>query len=320
MGDHLHKEGEWMLSYRFMTMGMEGSQIGTSDVSPQAIATGVANPFFGLPGQPPTLRVVPTQMTMDMHMFGAMYAPTDDLTLMAMANYVEKDMDHLTFQGGMGTNILGGFTTRTSGFGDTKIAVLKRLFQDDTHNFHLNMGISLPTGSITETGAILTPMGGTPTVRLPYAMQLGTGTYDLLPGITYTGFSDDYSWGAQYRGEIRLGKNDEGYAWGHKHAVTAWFARQWQPWVSTSLRLDAITQDSIDGFDDQISGPVQTANPENFGGDRIDMYLGLNLLGQEGDLKGYRLAAELGFPIYQDLNGPQLETDYTLTIGLQKAF
>jgi hypothetical protein len=30
------------------------------------------------------------------------------------------------------------------------------------------------------------------------------------------------------------------------------------------------------------------------------------------------LAAEVGVPVYQDLNGPQLETDWTFSIGWQK--
>jgi hypothetical protein len=71
--------------------------------------------------QPPTLRVVPTQMTMHMHMFGAMYAPTDWLTLMLVGSYLKKDMEHLAFMGPAGTAVRGGFTTRASGFGDTKI-------------------------------------------------------------------------------------------------------------------------------------------------------------------------------------------------------
>ena len=85
MGDHMHKKGDWMVSYRFMRMDMQGNRDGTDSLSPLEIATSVPNRFSGMAGQPPTLRVVPTEMTMDMHMFGAMYAPTDNLTLMAMS-------------------------------------------------------------------------------------------------------------------------------------------------------------------------------------------------------------------------------------------
>jgi hypothetical protein len=324
MGDHLHRKGEFMFSYRYMYMDMEGNRIGNNRVTPQQIVRTVPNRFDinpMMPGvQPPTLRVVPTRMTMDMHMFGAMYAPTNDLTLMAMINYLEKDMDHLTFNV-PGTAVLGGFTTRTEGFGDAKLSGLYRLYDDQVHHWHLNLGLSLPTGNIKKTGEVLTPMGMTATVRLPYAMQLGTGTFDLLPGLTYNGRYQDWTWGAQYRAEIRLeDENNEGYAWGDKHALTGWVSYQWAPWISTSVRFDAMTQESIDGMDVLIAAPVQTAHPENYGGERVDLFFGVNLMGQSGILEGHRLAFEVGAPVYQDLNGPQMETDWQLMVGWQKAF
>ncbi len=320
MGDHRHDKGEIMLSYRFMRMSMEGSRIGTDEVSPEQIATTVPNRFFGIPGQPPTLRVVPTDMTMDMHMVGAMYAPTDWLTLMAMGMYTIKEMDHITFMGGMGTDRLGRFTTRASGFGDTKISALIRLYEDPVHKVHLNAGLSLPTGSITEEDQVLTPMGGTPTLRLPYPMQLGSGTVDLLPGITYAALEGPFGWGAQYMGVIRHSDNDEGYTLGDKHQVTAWASYLFADWISASFRVAGHTLDTIEGIDPRIVAPVQTANPEFQGGDRIDLGVGLNLLGTEGYIKDHRLAVEAVIPVYQDLNGPQLETDWILTVGWQYAF
>ncbi|MEO1652258.1 MAG: transporter, partial [Bacteroidota bacterium] len=75
MGDHLHQKGEWMLSYRYMRMQMQGNRLDSDGVSPVEIATQVENIFFGSPMQPPTLRVVPTEMPMDMHMLGAYISP-----------------------------------------------------------------------------------------------------------------------------------------------------------------------------------------------------------------------------------------------------
>ncbi len=320
MGDHMHPKGEWMLSYRYMNMQMDGSRIGTNDVTPEQIATTVPNRFFGAPMQPPTLRVVPTNMTMQMHMVGAMYAPTDWLTLMGMGNYTIKEMDHVTFQGAAGTNVLGSFTTKSSGIGDTKVSGLVRLFEDGTHHLHFNGGLSLPTGSIDEEDDVLTPTGARPTLRLPYPMQLGSGTFDLLPGLTYTGQKSQVSWGAQYTGTFRLGENEEDYRLGHVHTGTLWAAYQWLDWVSTSFRVEGKSVGKISGIDTDIVAPVQTADPDNAGGDTVYALFGLNLLGQQAVVKGHRLAAEFGIPLYRNLNGPQLETDYTFTLGWQKAF
>ena len=320
MGDHTHHKGEWMISYRYMKMDMNGSQDGKSDISPEEIATTVANPFFGMPMQPPTLRVVPTQMTMKMHMLGFMYAPSDWVTLMVMASYLQKDMNHITFMGGMGTTVLGGFETRSSGIGDTKVSGLIKLYEDATHHIHAHVGVSLPTGSITEKDDVLTPMGANPRLRLPYPMQLGSGTFDLLPGITYTGKAGAVGWGAQYSGTIRLGENDEDYTLGDEHRLTGWMSYLFSPWISVSGRLAAKTMKTIDGQDPRIVAPVQTADPNNQGGDRIDFLVGVNLVGQTGLLRGQRIAAEFGVPVHQNLNGPQLETDWLFTLGYQYAF
>ena len=289
-------------------------------MSASEIATSVRNPFFGLPGQPPTLRVVPTEMTMDMHMFGVMFAPHDRVTLMGMASYVRKDMDHVTFQGGAGTTRLGSFSTRTEGVGDTRLSALVRLFEGEHHHLHLNAGLSVPTGSIREKDRVLTPMNMQPRIRLPYPMQLGSGTVDLLPGLTYTGSAGRFGWGGQYAGTVRLGRNDEGYSLGDEHRFTGWGSVLLASWLSTSLRVEGRTAGRIDGQDRSIVAPVQTADPENRGGERVDVLLGLNLAGPGGWLRGHRIAVEAGLPVYQDLHGPQLETDWLLTVGYQFAF
>lgn len=316
MGDHRHAKGEWMVSYRLMHMDMGGVQIGTESVSPDTVATTVPNRFFGNPGQPPTLRIVPTSMRMDMHMAGIMYGLTDGITLMAMANYVTKEMDHITYQGGMGTTRLGTFRTAPAGFGDTKLAALIGL----TDTVHINAGISIPTGSNEETGQILTPMGGNPTVRLPYPMQLGSGTFDLEPGLTYRDQSQSLGWGAQVRGTVRLGTNDEGYSYGNRAMATAWLAASLSEEVALSARVQAETIGRIDGMDPLIMGPVQTANPDFQGGESVTALVGANFAVNDGALKGWRLGMEAGIPMVQDLNGPQMPTDFTFTVGIQKSF
>ncbi|MEZ5981012.1 MAG: hypothetical protein R3C54_01735 [Parvularculaceae bacterium] len=320
MGDHLHQQGEWMVSYRYMRMDMEGSRDGADRLTPEEIVTGYDNPFSSMPMQPPTLRVAPLQMTIEMHMAGVMYAPHDRVTLMAMTQYVIKEMDHLTFAGPAGTTPLGEFTTKSEGFGDTTLAALIGVLSVPGHALHLNAGISLPTGALDESGIILTPMGTTPHVRLPYAMQLGSGTFDLKPGLTYRGRADALSWGAQAGATIRLGENDEDYTLGDRYEGTLWAAYDWSHSLSTSLRVSGSTQGDIAGRDILIIGPVQTADPGNYGGDVIEAHAGVNYRFNEGFLKGNRVAFEVSAPLYRDLNGPQLETDWSITLGWQLGF
>ncbi|MEM8982663.1 MAG: transporter [Pseudomonadota bacterium] len=312
MGDHTHERGEWMFSYRYMHMQMDGNRDGTSSLSPAEIATTAVNRF----GMPPTLRVVPTEMTMDMHMFGAMYAPSDRLTLMAMVNVIDKEMDHVTFQGAAGTTQLGVFTTQTSGLGDTRLAALFDLPTLGDGKWHATLGVTLPTGSIDETDRVLTPMGTGPTLRLPYPMQLGSGTVDVIAGLTYASQGARWSWGAQWQSLIRTGENDENYTLGDELTLQGWASYQLGERVSLSGRLAWFDRGNIDGIDPLIAAPVQTADPDRQGAERLDAALGLNVL-PGGD---HRLAFEFVAPLRQDLDGPQLETDWTVMVGWQYAY
>jgi len=320
MADHTHHKGEFMFSYRFQHMDMGGNRIGTTGISPDQIVTTIPNRFLAAIGQPPTLRIVPLEMTMDMHMAGFMYAPTDWVTLMAMGMVMTKDMRLRTYQGGLGTTVLGDFKTGSDGFGDTSVMALLPVVDRADLKINIRAGLSLPTGSTTEIDTILTPMNMTPTVRLPYAMQLGSGTWDLLPGVTIKGRQAAFGWGLQYQGTLRTGTNGQGYRLGDSHMVTGWVSYMLAPWISTSARLAGRTTGRIHGIDPAIVGPVQTADPNDYGGDRADGYLGVNLIAPSGPLEGYRLGIELGAPFYQKLNGPQMKEKWQLTVGVQKAF
>lgn len=319
MGDHMHGKGEIMFSYRFMSMSMKGNLIGSDEVSPETIATSIPNTFSAMQGMPPTLRVVPTDMNMNMHMLGIMYAPFDWMTLMAMGMYLKNEMNLATFQGGMGPNVLGSFSTNTSGFGDLKLSALIKLLKKEGSSLHLNVGLSLPTGSIKESGQILSPMNMMPTVRVPYPMQLGSGSVDFLPGITYSSHSAKIGWGAQFSSTIRLAKNSEDYKFGNICNATAWTSYVLTKWLSTSVRSKFSTLGRIKGMDDSIRLPVQTAHIDFQGGKLLDLGIGFNLIGQSGFVENQRLSIEYAKPIYQNLNGPQMKITSSIMIGWQYA-
>ena len=181
-------------------------------------------------------RIVPTSMDVQSHMFHAMYGVTDWLNVMAMGSFVQKSMTMTTYNP-MGTAVVGSSSATTSGVGDTMVSALWRLYQDPIHHFHLNLGLSLPSGSTTENISMLSPMGTFMTMRGNYGMQLGTGTVDLLPGATYTGHLSQWSWGAAYRGRLALDNNSEGYHYGYQHELTGWGGYTWIPGVTTTARV-----------------------------------------------------------------------------------
>ena len=297
MGDHLMREGEIMLSYRFMSMEMDGNRNGTDRVS---------TPL-------PDYMVSPLSMTMDMHMLGAMYAPSDKLTLMLMLPFTSISMDHIRHMGSL------DFTTESSGVGDVKLGATYGLFARPGSDFLFNIIVSVPTGSIDERDDI--PTMPTPSyAHLPYPMQLGSGTWDLTPGLTYVQTYDSWSWGAQGLYTFRTGENDNGYSLGNKLDATAWLAKKVAKSTSLSFRLKVLDWDNIDGSDDKLlpMPTVPTKDTDKRGGTRVDAMLGVNFV--PWGLTSLRLAAEAGVPVYQKLDGPQLETDLVFTLGALYTF
>lgn len=299
MADHTHSRGEFMASYRFMRMEMRGNRTGTNDLSAQDVLG--------------SFMVAPTEMTMDMHMAGLMYAPSDAVTLVAMLNWTRKSMSHVTRAG-------GSFDAASSGLGDASATAMVRLKGEGSVRAHLNLGVGVPTGSIEQTGP--NPMSMGRAVQMPYPMQLGSGTWDARPGITVLGMGERTSWGLQGSGAFRLGENARGYRRGHDAEATGWFAVKPAERASLSVRVLARRFGNYSGADAAYGNPMMapTVRADLRGGTRVDLPLGLNVYFPDGPLKGHRIAAEWSLPLYQDLDGPQLQTDWILMVGWQKSF
>lgn len=318
MGDHVHKTGEWMASYRYMLMDMDGMRAGTDALT-------AAEVFMADGGY----TVTPESMTMDMHMLGLMYALNDDITFLMMANYTSIEMEHqinpmaaplINANGGS-----GNFTTKSEGVGDVRLGALYQFYSKENKRAHLGLALSLPTGSIDETD--FTPMPGMPPSFvdqvLPAPMQLGSGTIDLLPSITWLHQFEDWSYGVQASGKIRMeSENDRGYQLGNVFELIHWIGYAPNNSVSLEGGIAYKHVGGLSGTQEDIGtmGPagrsVTTAFNENYGGESVDLIAGLNFLFENG----HRLAFDVRAPVWQDLNGLQLETDYTLTLGWQKAW
>ena len=194
---------------------------------------------------------------------------------------------------------------------------LWKLLDGRSHRAHFNAGVSLPSGSIDERDD--TPAGAQS--KLPYPMQLGSGTVDLRPGLIYSGEYERVSWGFQAIGTIRLGENDNDYTLGDRFDASMWSAYAPNDWLSGSLRIAWQSWGNIDGADPDLNPMmIPTADPDLRGGERLDLGVGMNFYVPEGSLENFRLAAELLFPLYQNLDGPQLEADLTLVFGAQMTF
>jgi hypothetical protein len=313
------EKGQGVAGVNFQHYEFSGLIQGTDSVSAQTAVTTTPNRFFGNPGQPPTLRVVPTKAKADVIFPFANFSLNETVALVALAPLIRKQTTLETFAGGGGTTSLGTNTVKSEGLGDIKFGAIFRAFngENNKHNLVIDAVLSAPTGSITQEDMQLTPANTKVKARLAYGMQLGSGTWDTLVGASYWGKDKQWGWGAQYLATIPLeSKNSEGWRYGDKHEVTSWISYEWDPTLVTSARVRGETQGTIKGIDPKIYGPGLGADPENYGGDKVEFAIGVNWMVATAN----NISIEFSKPIYQDRNGIQADHDYSLFFSWRSGF
>ncbi len=177
----------------------------------------------------------------------------------------------------------------------------------------MNLGVGFPTGSINQRDA----QG----MRLEYPMQLGSGTYSFLPGLTYLGQALPWGWAVALSAALALGRNYIGYRLGNRYQSSATIAREFANGVSLSGGLRGQLWDNIHGTDPSLDPADEpTKDPNAQGGKRLSALLGIAFHPQKGPLKGQHLHLLVDVPVAQSLDGPQLKRNWLIRIGWQLEF
>ncbi len=285
------EQGALSLSYDTMYMYMKGNRQGSDSVSTADI---FSRGFM----------MAATDMEMQTHTVRGEYTFIPGRSLEVSLPYVIKDMD-MVKKNGMGMSM------HSEGIGD--ITVKARTFLRE--GFSAYAGLSLPTGSVKESSG---------STRFGYMMQTGTGTYDPLLGVGYVKQLDRWSYGASADTVLRFGENDEGYRFGNEYNASVFAGRELTPYLSANMRVEGKAWGNVKGQDEQqnpMMAPSMAASMQ--GGQRVDAVLGMGVNSPSsvsGFFSGMSANAELGLPLYQHLDGPQLETDYHVMLSLQKRF
>ena len=188
-----------------------------------------------------------------------------------------------------------------------------------------SLGLSLPTGDTERTAKMMKWY-----FRAPYDMQLGSGSYDLKPALTYSALSADgqWNWGGQVMYTWHTADNEHDYRLGDSVKVNGWVQRAFGP-ASAWLRTAFSSTERIHGQDSEIQkllvrsdpmmpmkwAPTPDADPDNYGGRRLDGAVGVSC-----KIGPCSVGVEGGVPLYQYLNGLQLKTEWFLTAGVQAMF
>ncbi len=343
MFDHmLPKAGDFMVGYRYMWNSQSGAMLnGTGPVNDAAV---VANGCIDANSLGCFL--TPDTMNMSMHMLDLMYAPTEWLTLMLMPQFMDMNMSMRKLEGASPnseiTNVTGTSidqhlthhiqnTHETGGLGDLGMYALFKVFDNGIHHIHATAGFSAPTADVDiQLRRNHAVDGG----FIHYGMQLGSGTWDFKPSVTYTGHTDIFSWGAQASGILRMeDHNKSGYRLGDLFQTTAWGSYNLTNWLTASVRGVYTIQGAIKGqFIGSENGQFGNGDPNqgafvqssilkfgsqdypaNYGGRFWDVGFGLSAMVPSGDFAGNRLAVEWLQPVHTDYNGYQLDRDGALS-------
>ncbi len=319
LGGGIPETHEFRFKISPMFMRMDGLRDGTSSVGPADI---LGDPMMG------KFMAAPTEMDMRMLNIAAGYSFSDRFFAGAMLMYKDNDMDML-FNGVM-ADMTGqpGFTMESDGIADTMLMTKYRLFSDDplipTRQASLFFGLSLPTGSIDEKNSTH-PVPMRQTEQLPYGMQLGSGTVDPSIGLLYQASASPWWWGVNGIYTARLYDNKRDYRLGDEFRLDAYAMYQFRHNLLAQVQLNGEYKGKIDGVMDEFASGASghamqdiAASPamtplwetDNYGGNKLFATVGLQW--QPAPL--HVIEFNVGVPLYQDLNGPQLESDYRVML------
>ncbi len=316
------KEFRFKISPMFMSM--DGLLQGADSVSEDSL--------LGMPvmmGKPTgKYMAVPTSMDMSMLHFTTGYSFTDKLFGAVMLMHKNNSMDmkfNSMMQDATGQE---GFTMDSSGIADTMLMGKYRLFANDplipTSQASLMLGLSLPTGSIDEKNT-RHPLTMRQTELLSYGMQLGSGTFDPTIGFLYQGSRSPVWWGVNATYTARLYDNKRDYHLGDEFKLDLYSMYQFRHNLLGQVQLNGGSLGSIRGEMDEsasgVSGRVTKNDPgspymsplwdpDSYGGSKVLATVGL----QWQPVPLHIIDFNVGVPIYQNLNGIQLEEKYRVML------
>lgn len=289
-------EGSWRFGYRYENLSYDGLGDGRSDFSSKKL-------------EKRGFDEIPEELAVRTHTLEVTYGAREFTSVYATLPFHVKELE--------GDATAGDLDQENSGLGDLILGFTHHCCSDeDGGRMMWHLGLGIPTGSVDEKGDA--PGGGSE--RLSYPMQLGTGTFTVHPGVYWIENEDTWTWGVGARWRVHLSKNDEGYAPGDTATFQAWGSREVAEDLIGTLRLQSSFMGDYHGEDDELDKNVNPLNDEHRqGGLRTDVFAGLGWeLG--GEEHASRLDLEVGVPVDEWLDGPQMSNEWTVGFGWRYSF
>lgn len=253
--------------------------------------------------------IAPAERVDDRFELEAFFGVDERWDLYAVLPYTARDLEY-------DSSLTGTSEVDAHGLGDIQIGGIFRSYDVDGTRISYLMGLSIPTGEVGERGNY----AGLTDTKLPYDLQQGTGTFDLLPGVLWESRRDEVLMGARAAGRIHLEtENDEGYFWSNSMRVDLWLGTELADDLTGTLRVQGDWWGDLHSFDADLD-PTQSPGEDSLrlGGSRVNLYGGLSW--ELNDSRSQQFAVEFGMPVDEWLDGPQLSQELSLLLGWRASF
>jgi hypothetical protein len=247
---------------------------------------------------------VPIERTVQSHIAQVGIGVTDWLTVNARGGWIAKNRTSAN------DSVL--FFNETSGISDIQADALWDVYHQGAYRAHLHTGVIIPTGAVDARG----DFGPASDVQLPYDMQIGSGSWAVVPGATAQVMNNMGSVGVQIRGVFPVADNSRGWRPGARIEGALWAGYRFNDFVSVSGGFRAMQQGAIKGFDIELEtlrdpGDLALSTKTK----KVEMPLGMNLRIPGGALAGQRLSIEAVWTVHEETDGPLLKDDWALNLG-----
>lgn len=200
-------------------------------------------------------------------------------------------------------------TRKTEGLGDISLLGKYRLYTRDeigaTSRLSVISGVELPTGRTGDEDSH---------GKLPRTLQTGSGAIDGVLGLAFTHQTLDDEWDANLTHQWNNEAND--FEFGDVLKYTAAYQKRVLPWVLPEegmyQQLNLVPE--LNG-EWQQKHEDQNGTVTDSGGHTLYVSPGLQMASRR-----WVAEASIQLPVYQDLNGIQVETDYTVIASLRFTF
>ncbi len=180
--------------------------------------------------------------TVDLHILSATYLYSPAWTIVTLVPHISSKVE--TVYEPLAN---GGFslTDTTKGLADVRVMAITPISLDQSHMTMVDVGVSLPTGSINEY------FTSNQTQRAAYNMQPGSGTPDLVLGATVSNIQKQLNSSLRGQATFRGGKNANGYNLGTEFLAKATSIYSVNPYFSGGLIGNYKTRGPVEGRDEK---------------------------------------------------------------------